>query len=1072
MGKSDHQRRVSTNTPIPSAVAALPEDRRNTAPETRARYRYQDECAAIAILNHLGSEDLEGILIEHSTDLILLPVTGIPELVSIKHREASQTGEAGWSWSALKRQRVLIDLYDAWNSASRRCTLAFWTNGGFNGPTFRLWKVCTGQAQPTEDVLRSLTAQLGVSRKNVEEFLAALTMPEDPLPRRKEATDVGVRRTADLLEKHRPRSTHYAEECYRALVDRIARAGTDVPENEAVPKLTAGATLAATADRSQVRLLRRFLRTDQILQELLSVYDRQAAGSLPDVGQHGWEPDNHFIGRSDILRKMDELLQPGVPLKVAPIVIHGIPGCGKTSVAAQFAATHKAILRPIFINASSRVALVNDLAALSGHHDVSDWDAGISQLRGPVTPHLPGNSATVLIIDGVTDADTVRGIIPRNSLCRVIITSTVSYLEQGYEHIELTGWSRTESHEFISAILSEESHEDSEGLARALHDNPLALTQAVNYSRIMGRNISDYLARLAREPLMVLDRGQASGHIDSIVKTIRINISAAEERFQECTDVLYLFSYLGSSPIDESILNEDLILSFAAGPTIQLTPTKRAWWRPTGKRHNKQDDKIKYTFTERGNKLSKSLDDHEWRDKAIEALILTSLITRREEGLVVHPLIALVARKLAGDPRPWIEVGIGLFASNLESASASDFTILDPHIDHIAALGSVALDAGLDGPAVLFISQILSVRLSLLGASHRYASRTSVEFGQHAVKIAEKYLDTPWGSAHMLAEMRRSLAIALWEAGRTDDAITYLRQNTQLALEHSDDPIFVNAVLDLGLIAAEVSELELAKEILIQLDSELEHRTFNPRVQLSVAHAKARLMRRVGQINEARSLNEAALALANEMPDCPDISLRELHGDAAVFARDLGDSTAAYRHEKAALEIVRRNMRDRPDIHDVRVLISAADGAIEVNKLDEAATIIAEAERVARAEFGVDSAVYANLLGTRGRLKLIMQEYSEALNDLEHAAAGLRNGASFDQLRLAAVLVHLAQVARFLGDRQKAWSTIKEAYDIDLKVYGPDHPETRKDLEIMTSIKLIDQLTRTKKAWKGTSERG
>ena len=91
----------------------------------------------------------------------------------------------------------------------------------------------------------------------------------------------------------------------------------------------------------------------------------------------------------------------------------------------------------------------------------------------------------------------------------------MSYLEQGYEHIELAGWSRAESHEFISAVLSEESHDDREGLARALHDNPLALTQAVNYIRVMRRNISDYLTRLAREPLMVLDRGQASGHIDS-----------------------------------------------------------------------------------------------------------------------------------------------------------------------------------------------------------------------------------------------------------------------------------------------------------------------------------------------------------------------------------------------------------------------------------------------------------------------------------------------------------------------------------------------------------------------------
>ena len=1063
---STHRRRVPIKTSIPSAVATLPEDRRNTAPETRARYRYQDECAAIALLTHLGSENLEGVLVEHSTDLILLPVQGVPELVSIKHREPNQSGEAGWSWNALKRQRVLIDLYHAWNSAGRRCTLAFWTNGSFNGSTFRLWKVCTGQAEPSEDLLRSLTVHLGASRVDVEEFVTALTIPENPLPRRKEATDVGVRRTADLLEKHRPDSTRYAEDCYRALLDRIAKAGTDVPEAEALPRLTVAATLAATANRSQIRLLRRFLAADELFQELLSVYDRQAAASLPDAGQHGWEPDNQFIGRSDLLNNLDQLLRPGLPLKVAPVVIHGIPGCGKTSVAAQFAATHKAILRPVFINASSRVALVSDLAVLAGNHDASDWDNGIAQLRGPVTPRLPGNSATILIIDGVADADTIRGIIPRNSLCRVVITSTVSYLEQGYEHIELNGWSRAESHEFISTVLNEASQEDRERLAQALHDNPLALTQAVNYSRVTGRNIPDYLARLAREPLMVLDRGQASGHMDSIVKAIKINIAAAEERFPGCTEILYLFSYLGSSPVAEAIFDEDLILAYVAEPSVRITPAKRTW-RPVGKRHDRQGGILRYTNTERGYELFQHLCDHDWRDQAIEVLLLTSLISRREEGLVVHPLVALVARKLAGDPTPWVEVGIGLFASRMDRASELDFTHIDPHIDHLAALGSAALDADLRGPAVLAICQILSVRLSKLGTNHRYGDRTGVQFGQRAVEIAEKYLNTPWGSAYMLAEMRRSLAIALWEAGRTDDAIMSLRQNFQLAHEYTDESIFLNAVLDLGLIVAEISQRELAEEVLGQLDAQFEHRSFDSsvRMSMSIAHTRARLLRRLGRIDEARAINEEALAEAKEMPDCPDIILRELHGDAAVFARDLGDSPEAYRHEMAALEIVRSNVRDRPDIQDIRILVSAADGTIEVDRLDEADAVIAEAEQAARAEFGVDSAIYADVLGTRGRLRLLKREYKEALNDLERAATIFRNGSPFDRLKLPPVLVHLAQVAQVLGDRGKARLSIKEAYDIDLAQYGPDHPETRKDLDIMTSIKLFDQLSRNRNAW-------
>ena len=71
----------------------------------------------------------------------------------------------------------------------------------------------------------------------------------------------------------------------------------------------------------------------------------------------------------------------------------------------------------------------------------------------------------------------------------------------------------------------------------------------------------------------------------------------------------------------------------------------------------------------------------------------------------------------------------------------------------------------------------------------------------------------------------------------------------------------------------------------------------------------------------------------------------------------------------------------------------------------------------------------------------------------------LRNGSPVDRLRLPPVLVHLAQVAEFLGDHGKAWLSIEEAHDIDLALYGPDHPETRKDQEIMASMKLLEQLS-------------
>lgn len=261
-------------------------------------------------------------------------------------------------------------------------------------------------------------------------------------------------------------------------------------------------------------------------------------------------------------------------------------------------------------------------------------------------------------------------------------------------------------------------------------------------------------------------------------------------------------------------------------------------------------------------------------------------------------------------------------------------------------------------------------------------------------------------------------------------------------------------------MVAAVSQRELAEEVLGQLDAEIENTPeSSPIRRISAGHVKTRLLRRLGRLDEAQRLNQDTLALARETSTCPDRVLEDIHRDAARLARDIGDSPAAYRHDMAALEVSRRNRRDRPDVRDVGMLDQAADAAIEADQLDEADALIAEAERMGRAEFGDDSLVYARVLAIRGRLRLHRQEYENALSDLEYAAAMYRKGSQVDHSSLPSVLVHLAQVAQALGDGRKARLSIKEAYDIDLNLYGPDHPETRKDLAIMKTIDLCDLIS-------------
>ena len=131
-------------------------------------------------------------------------------------------------------------------------------------------------------------------------FLAALTIPENPLPRRKEITDIGVRRTAELLRMYRSSTSGpYADACYRELVRMIAAAGTDVPGSETDPSPPIAATLdQILSSRANKRLMQKYLPADHILKSLLRTFDQQSAASLPDAGQQGWEPDTHFTGRS------------------------------------------------------------------------------------------------------------------------------------------------------------------------------------------------------------------------------------------------------------------------------------------------------------------------------------------------------------------------------------------------------------------------------------------------------------------------------------------------------------------------------------------------------------------------------------------------------------------------------------------------------------------------------------------------------------------------------------------------------------------------------------------------------
>ncbi|QVI20920.1 hypothetical protein KHQ06_33380 [Nocardia tengchongensis] len=203
-----------------------------------------------------------------------------------------------------------------------------------------------------------------------------------------------------------------------------------------------------------------------------------------------------------------------------------------------------------------------------------------------MTAALPTTSGLLLILDGVTDASVIAGLIPRASLCRILITTVVANLDSGYRELPLAAWEHRDSRAFLYSLLPRETSEDRDRLREALYDNPLAINQAVDHCRVRSRSIDDYLKRLDEAPAYVLELGRATGHKASIIESIRINIDTVRDADPDALVLLTILALLGPSPVHESLFDAPFPLAFLHPPSMSesANATPR-WWKRCPPRH-------------------------------------------------------------------------------------------------------------------------------------------------------------------------------------------------------------------------------------------------------------------------------------------------------------------------------------------------------------------------------------------------------------------------------------------------------------------------------------------------------
>ncbi|WP_157641131.1 ATP-binding protein [Longispora albida] len=1029
--------------------AGLPRDRRNPAPKVAAWMQYQYDLAALVLLGHLSSEDVEGVVLERSTDFVILTRSGGVELVSVKHREDSRTSGSAWRWSDLRADRVLTDLHAKWAEHGRECSVAFWTCGGFSGQAHELWRATALRETPKPSLLKNLATELGTDLADAARFLRALHMPEDPLPRRKEIGDICVRRTADLLRPYRTGTDATAEACFAELRKLVRESSTDT-EREGTLQAARAATLAGLAEvREVIRIRHEYAGRDDVLNRLLAVHD-QLSAQAPRVPRPGWQPDPGFTGRAAELDELARLLRPGHPVEVAPVVVHGMTGVGKTSLALQFAALHSGQFAPVFINGTSRGSIEEGLAALE-----EPQPSGIAEVRGPVTAPLPGNSATLLVIDGVTDADAVLGLVPRSSLCRVIITSTATHLDHGYRTIELGAWPSGEATAYIARFLPGEAHAEAVLLASRLACHPLAITQAVNYCMSARRTLSDVLGRLASSPAKVLQQGWASGHPQTLLQSIHLNVDAVRERSPDSYDLLAMFAYMAEAPIDERLLERRRGTAFVLTP--QASPPGPGSPAVTAQPPQPARRQFAVGVSQRA-QASPIFSDDALDPGVIDALVSASLVSRSPGGVAVHPLIAIVMRALEPDPLPWLELGIGLFMKDLNEPSPNDVDrAVTQSIDHLAALALHAMELGHQGPGVITACVLVCRFLARAGKIAAWDSPAACAFALNAFRAAHDASNLGIVPFHVLMNQQRATAGALQANGQPDDAIALLRSIINLGRAYQedtgDDTFHLSGWLDLGAVAAHQIRRSLAQEVLNGLRPWLDgERELEPSPQASVDHVHAAMLYLLGDTQQALNVSTSAFARPR-VHEASDYLLADLHNNGVHIARDLGDHQAVLHHEMQILHY--RKKSGANGLQEASAQRAAADGAIDARNYKLADELLQLAKPALEA-CGPRSRERAHYLATHGRLLFDQRSYSRALEDLSEAASIFtETGFDSDRGLLAAVHVHLAQAWAAHLQFSKAEQAIETAITIDTSLFGPDHGEVRTDLLIKADIQRM-----------------
>jgi hypothetical protein len=222
-----------------------------------------------------------------------------------------------------------------------------------------------------------------------------------------------------------------------------------------------------------------------------------------------------LAGREDVLADLDARLTGGGP-GPQTVVLSGLGGTGKTSVAVEYAHRHLAEVGLAWQFATEDSAVLaagfGELAAQLGARDLLDIRDAVASVHGVLAASPTG---WLLVFDNVPDRASVQAFLPPAGRGRVLITSRSALWPPG-QTLDVPVLDREVAAGFLSDRTGDADQQAALDLAGELGGLPLALEQAAAYIQVSLGSLAGYLASFRQRRPEMLARGEPTGY-DSTV---------------------------------------------------------------------------------------------------------------------------------------------------------------------------------------------------------------------------------------------------------------------------------------------------------------------------------------------------------------------------------------------------------------------------------------------------------------------------------------------------------------------------------------------------------------------------